>query len=93
MYIVIRKFAYLKTPKYAATLHNDAGGSEGGGEHKTLKAVASHLWFRYGRDRIIAPSTRVIIETWEGFDAKDEPVTTQVVTDFDAMLARLSVTR
>jgi hypothetical protein len=92
-HITIVKFAYLKTPKFGGTVHSVEGGSSNLSECKTLKAMASQIWFRYAQPRAVEPSTRIVIETWEGFDAKDEPVMTTVQTDVDALLSRLCITR
>lgn len=93
MHIIIRKLAYLKTPKFCITLHNDEGGSSSYGEHNSMKSAAGHLWFSLCRGRVVQPDTRVFIDTWHGFDEKGEPVTTREMSDVDAVLARIGTTR
>ena len=94
MHLQVIKYDYLKSPYYSVTLHNDEGGSSrSSGNLKTLKAVGSHIWFGYAQPRIVEPDTRVIVETWHGFDENEEPVTTSEFTDVDAMLARIGTTR
>jgi hypothetical protein len=93
-YFVVRKFAYLRTPTYSVTWRNAEGGSfSNGSGFRTLKQVAGHIWTGYRHEVLRDPSTRVLVETWEGFDANDVPVTTDSLTDVDALLSRSGVTR
>lgn len=94
MYFKIRKFDYLKTPKLECTFHNDQGGSfSNSGQLVSLKAIARHIWGTYRNIAADAPSTRVVIEHWLGFDDNDRPVTSTELTDVDALLSRVGVTR
>ena len=89
MHITIEKFAYLRTPLFGITLHNDQGGScssERGA--RSLKAAASHVWFAYARAGMVNAETPVHYEVWENFDANDAPVITTTFTTVGALLAR-----
>lgn len=93
MHLTISKFAFLKTPKYSVTLHNDQGGSCSIGQQGSMKAVGSHIWFTYAQHRVVQPNIRVIVETWHGFDDNDKPVITTDISDVDAILSRIGTTR
>jgi hypothetical protein len=93
-YVTIRKFAYLKTPKYTYVIHNDQGGTVSNcGMQPSMKATAKHLYNERIAECADNPQLRVLVETWHGFDAQDHPVMTVEFTDLDAFLSRNGANR
>jgi hypothetical protein len=92
-WFVVRKFAYLKSPRYAVEVRNDEGGSSSTGEYRNLRSAAGHIWSNYRDSITVNPSMRLVIDTWHGFGEDHLPVSSQVEINVDAFLARTGVTR
>lgn len=92
-WFVVTKFAYLRTPQYRVAQHNSVGGSFCNWSGNSLKKAAGHMYTSYRNVFLANPATRVILETVEGFDENDNPVVTSELTDMDAFLSRMGVTR